>query len=92
MRYSLPYWSEVIRRPFGSTARLTHDPCSRIGTEYSSSTWNPGGILNRSTGVATGTGGFCRLSVIAASCTRRLRFPGSSRSRTRSLSVWKKMW
>ena len=57
LRYSLPYWSEVMRRPLLSTHIETHEPCCSLGTEYNSSALKPGSRVMRSTGVAAATVG-----------------------------------
>src|SRR5262245_26932058 len=44
IRYSLPNWSEVMRRPLASTARHTHEPWV-WGTLYTNSTLKPDGTL-----------------------------------------------
>ena len=51
-RNSPPYWSLAMMRPLPSVQRLTHEPCSPMGTEWSSSTLKSLSTLMRSSGVA----------------------------------------
>ena len=57
-RYSAPYWSETMSRPWGSVHMLTHDPSDFAGTEYSNSTLNPLRVFIVAGSVAGGSFGW----------------------------------